>query len=134
MEKYIVTVPLELEIKINKNGSISVVGKLVGVGEKKEKAIVQVSQDFEVDALYQFYIMNIRSTSRLTLGGFKKIQERLKTYSGEELRVAMLNFSRDSWWMQNNSGRGVEWFFNSDKRIDQFLNLDVKETGPVTIK
>ena len=35
-----------------------------------------------------------------------------------------MNFSRDNWWMTHNAHRGVAWFFNSEDRIDQFLNLE----------
>lgn len=77
--------------------------------------------------LYDIYSVNINSKSRLTSSAEKKITTRLKEYSYSELERAIMNFSRDTWWMKNNARRGVAWFFNSENRIDQFLNLEPEE-------
>lgn len=53
----------------------------------------------------------------------KKIFARLKTFTPAELSRAIKNFSNDKWWMEHNSHRGIAWFFNSDDRVEQFLNL-----------
>jgi len=140
-KKRIITVPLELKIKIDNSGNVKVTSKLLtcNVDYTQKNS---VSPNIEIDnsyivvcAIYDHYKNNIKATSRLTNGGIKKIKQRLISYSESELRIAIENFSKNSWWMQNNSGRGVEWFFKSDARIDMFLNLDVKQaTGPITIK
>ena len=77
--------------------------------------------------LYDIYSANINSKSRLTASARKKITSRLKEYSYENLERAIMNFSRDTWWMSNNARRGVAWFFHSENRIDQFLNLESEE-------
>ena len=75
--------------------------------------------------VYSFYKQKINQNSRLTAQGIRKIKTRLKTFNEESLLSAIEKFSQNSWWMDNNSGRGIAWFFNSDDRIDQFLNLEV---------
>ena len=42
------------------------------------------------------------------------------------------NFSQEDWWMENNSHRGLAWFFHSDDRIDQFINLKVNIKKTIT--
>lgn len=66
----------------------------------------------------------VNGRSRATVGASKKIKTRLKVYSEAELIQAIDNFvDEDPWWMKNNGHRGMAWFFHSDDRIDQFLNL-----------
>lgn len=81
-----------------------------------------------IDSIYNNIYMSfkelINKESRLTDSAKTKIKLRLKSYSEEELRRAMTNFSNNQWWMEHNAGRGVAWFFHSDDRIDQFLSLN----------
>ena len=35
----------------------------------------------------------------------------------------VITFSKNSWWMKHNANRGLVWFFNTEDKIDQFLNL-----------
>ena len=79
-----------------------------------------------INNIYIRYKEKINSGSRLTESSRKKIISRLKTFSELELLKAIDNFAGDNWWMENNAHRGVAWFFNSDDRIDQFLNLKGK--------
>ena len=74
--------------------------------------------------IYIAYKEKINSLSRLTDEAKKKIQVRLKTYSEEDLLKAIDNFSKNNWWMEHNSKRGVAWFFHSEDRIDGFMNLE----------
>lgn len=53
-----------------------------------------------------------------------KVIQRLREYSFEELIDAIDRFSGDSWWMEHNSRRPLEWFFHSYERIEQFLQLE----------
>ncbi len=76
-----------------------------------------------LQAIYDHYKKKICSSSRLTEKAKSKIATRLKTFSSDELYKAINNFSDSQWWMDKNSHRGVAWFFHSDDRIDQFLNL-----------
>jgi hypothetical protein len=76
-----------------------------------------------IEEIYSTYQTLINKTSRLVDKAIDKIKTRLKNFTPEELKEAMTNFSKSPWWMEHNSGRGVAWFFNSDERIDQFLNL-----------
>jgi len=77
----------------------------------------------EINQIYSSYKKLINPNSRLTDKGRLKIKTRLKSYSAADLIKAMEKFSKNSWWVEHNAGRGVAWFFNSDDRIDQFLNL-----------
>ena len=99
--------------------------------EKEETTVEQrnAAKQLEVDILdlYTIYSTNINSKSRLTASARKKITSRLKEFSFEELEQAIMNFSRDTWWMLNNARRGVAWFFHTENRIDQFLNLEPEE-------
>lgn len=76
-----------------------------------------------VKNIYNLYKLKINSSSRLLEKSKEKILTRLKSYKEEELTQAIENFAASEWWMENNNGRGVTWFFHSDDRIDQFLNL-----------
>lgn len=55
-----------------------------------------------------------------------KIRARLKTFSEEELLQAVANFAADDWNMNDakNGNRGAGWFFQSDQRIEGFVNLE----------
>jgi len=86
----------------------------------------------EVDQIYSSYKNLINPNSRLTEGARMKIRTRLKTFTAADLLKAMTNFSKDSWWMEHNSSRGVAWFFANDERIDQLINL--KPRGLVSKK
>jgi len=83
-------------------------------------------KNVNIDNIYTFYKEKINQLSGLTSNGKNKIKIRLKGFSEEELRRAIENFAGDKWWMEKNAGRGVAWFFNSDDRIDQFLNIKNK--------
>ncbi len=79
--------------------------------------------------IHSLYQEKIQKNARLTEGAKTKIITRLKSYSEEDLIESIINFSKDSWWMQNNSFRGIQWFFYSDDRIEQFLNLKQKKSS-----
>ena len=79
------------------------------------------------DSIYISFKKLINPNSKLTDKAKIKIKARLKTYSEQELVKAMENFSKDSWWMEHNSNRGVAWFLHTDERIDGLINLKPKE-------
>lgn len=79
-----------------------------------------------IDKIYTLYQGLINKNSRLVDKAVDKIRARLKNFTDEDLLKAIKVFSENTWWMEHNSGRGVAWFFNSDERIDQFLNLEDK--------
>jgi len=83
-----------------------------------------LSANADVQNIFEHFGKIIKSTSRLTQSAKLKITTRLKTFSVEELKTAIDQFSKDEWWVENNSNRGVAWFFHNDDRIDQFLNLE----------
>ena len=90
-----------------------------GKGKKKSQSVVE--------STYSSYKNLINPNSRLTRAARDKIRARLKTYSATDLIKAMTNFSQDSWWVEHNASRGVAWFFHSDDRIDQFINIQPKK-------
>jgi hypothetical protein len=51
------------------------------------------------------------------------ILARLRRFSPEQLERAMDNFAADWWWSQHCASKGTSWFFKSDARIEEFLNL-----------
>ena len=80
-----------------------------------------------INKVYETFKKKINKGSQLTSKAKEKIKIRLKVFSVEELLQAIENFSKDSWWMEHNSNRGVAWFFHTDERIDQLINLKPRE-------
>jgi len=77
----------------------------------------------EIIYIYENFKQFICAESNLTTEGKGKIKMRIKKFGVEKLINALQNFSKDDWQMKNNSTRGVAWFFQSDDKIDQYLNL-----------
>lgn len=77
--------------------------------------------DDRVDELYRHYKARIQPRSRLCPR--KKIAARLKRFSVDELKAGIEHFADSPWWMEHNSDKGAEWFFESDGRSEQFLLL-----------
>lgn len=96
-----------------------------------EKETNKKETNIYIESIKTEFGLKINSGSRLTDKAKEKIKARLKTYTLTELFEAIDKFSRSEWWMEHNSGRGIEWFFRSDDQVDRFLNLKtekVKET------
>ena len=77
----------------------------------------------DVTAAFEAYRTAIQPRARLLPSARDKIKRRLNTYSLSELLQAVGNFAADAWYMQHNAHRGAAWFFHSDDRIEQFMNL-----------
>lgn len=99
------------------------------IRKKDEHNVIQVQDtkkdevsDF-VNKIYAFYKVKINKKSRLIKKAEQKIKARLKEYKLDQLLKAIENFSKDDWWMKHNAHRGVAWFFHSEERVEQFLNL-----------
>jgi hypothetical protein len=58
-----------------------------------------------------------------------QIRTRLKTYSVEELQRGMDRFAADSWYMEHCAWRGGKWYFASNDRAEQFLNMKPRTNG-----
>jgi len=76
-----------------------------------------------IEQIHIAYRDKIQPKSKLLDKAKDKISKRLKLFSVEDMIKAIDNFSQDSWWMENNGDRGIAWFFHSDERIEQFMNL-----------
>lgn len=87
------------------------------VSARRERA----ADNAEAKLLFDYYREKIQPHAR----AFKpeKIRARLKTFSADELRTGIDKFAADPWWMEHNAARGADWFFHSDQRSEQFLNL-----------
>lgn len=81
------------------------------------------TENIHVQEIFQEYISKILPGSRLTNKAKSKIKSRLNEFSIKEIFKGIDNFSKDSWWMDNNAFRGISWFFYSEDRIEQFKNL-----------
>lgn len=92
--------------------------KDAAVGNKEEGITEETMKK-----IYIRYSEKINKNSRLTEEAKRKIKTRLRIFNEGELLQAIDNFSGDKWWMEHNAHRGIAWFFHSDDRIDQFLNL-----------
>lgn len=83
----------------------------------------KILQHMEIRRAFEEHIHTLRGLSSAAV---HNMELRLKTFSVSECVQAILNFSRDSWNMENNGHRSIEWFFHSDSRIETFLNLKPK--------
>jgi len=92
-------------------------GRFQATKKNKEKKNIKKTN------IFSSYKQKINSGSILTDKAKKKIVSRLKIFTEDQLLKAIDNFSKAKWWMENNSSRGIAWFFHSDDRIDQFINL-----------
>lgn len=91
----------------------------------------------KIQKIFEEYIKKILPGSRLTKNARDKIKSRLKEFSVEEILKGINNFSQDEWWMKNNARRGIAWFFHSDDRTEQFLNLiprQIKKTNEIKLR
>ena len=93
---------------------------------------IDIQKDNIYKELLSFFKEKIYNC-RLTDAAKDKIRTRLKTFTKEQLLQAIENFSKDSWWMEHNSRKGMAWFFKSDDRIEQFINMIPKRSREVIV-
>ena len=100
--------------------------------DKRIHTIDNLSIERTIEEVYKYYLKKIfpgtREVSehkipRLTESAKQKILDRLSDFPPGILQRAMNNFSVNEWQMRNNGTRGLKWFFNSEDRIQEFLNL-----------
>ena len=91
--------------------------------EEENQLLMSDNNRADILEIQKHYGSLINPRSRLTEGAKKKIRIRLKNYQVVELKDAIGRFASQEWWMENNAHRGIAWFFASDDRVDQFLNL-----------
>ena len=94
-----------------------------GHGKNGKAKAATPPADRDLDAVTKCYQAQIRSEARLTADARTKIKARLRTYSVSDLETAIARFAGDTWWMENNGGRGMAWFFKNDDRIEQYIGL-----------
>jgi len=103
---------------IKKYYVISNVGKKIEVDKFKiDEAIIKI---------VNVYNIKIQKKAKLTDKAKNKIILRLSEFKFVDIVEAINNFSNDNWWMTNNSHRGIAWFFHTEDRIEQFINLKPK--------
>jgi len=100
---------------------------------KKDVKPVKPIDNSVLIEIYNYYKEKIQPSSRSSEIALPKIKSRLKIYTKEELIKTIDLFSKDWWYMENNSTRGATWFFNSDARTEKFLGIvpRSKEKGGV---
>ena len=76
-----------------------------------------------VEDIYSAYKKKINKDARLTAQAKAKIVTRLKEFSFEELLTAIDKFSNNVWRMENNSSKGMVWFFSSEEKVSTWLSL-----------
>lgn len=96
----------------------------------EEKRIEKKRIEENINILYELYISKIQPRAKLLDVGKQKVRSRLKIFSVDELKRAIDHFSADQWWMEHNGNKGFAWFFNSDGRIEQFINLKPRPGKP----
>jgi len=91
--------------------------------KKKEKK----TENPNIQRIYEHYKEKIAPKARLTPDSKRKIVTRLKEFSADEIEKAIDNFSKDSWWMENCGWRGIRWFFHSQDRVLQFVEMKPRQ-------
>lgn len=72
---------------------------------------------------------------RITLTRTKKLKERLKVFSFDQIEKALENMSLDSFYSGNNDrnwSANPEFLIRSDEQVDNFLNKEVKKRSNVS--
>jgi len=79
----------------------------------------------DIHSIFEHYKATISPKARLTEQAKTKIRSRLEDFEVDLLKEAIDRFvvGEDGWWMDNNSHRGLKWFFGSEDRIAGFLEL-----------
>ncbi|MFA5395017.1 MAG: hypothetical protein WC346_03260 [Methanogenium sp.] len=101
--------------------------KIKKQSEKQDVLELKKEEAQKIQTIYEAYVGKILPGSRLTATAKAKISTRLKEFSIEEILQGIDNFSKDSWWMENNAKRGITWFFYSEDRTEQFKNLTPRQ-------
>jgi len=91
--------------------------------QKQAPDTPKAPESADVTAAFEAYRTAIQPKARFLPAARDKIKRRLQTYTIDELLQAVSNFAADAWWMQHNAHRGAAWFYHSDDRIEQFINL-----------
>ena len=125
---YVRITPKALETRFSHKQSTSVAQPGIDLSHKQSRLDnhihnIIINNNRYVKEIFSFYKGKVNSNSRLTSGARDKLKTRLNTYTPQEILRAIDNFSKDEWWMENNKHRGIAWFFHSDDRIEQFLNM-----------
>lgn len=93
------------------------------LAEKPEPDAPKQPESPDVTAAFEAYRQAIQPRARFLPSARDKIKRRLDTYTLPELLQAVANFAADAWYMANNAHRGAAWFYHSDDRIEQYINL-----------
>lgn len=80
------------------------------------------------DDVFAHYRAHVNQNARMSAR--KEITARLERWTPTELKTAIDHFARHSWWMQQHGHEPASWFFKSDERIEQFLNLPPENRPP----
>lgn len=87
----------------------------------------------EISNIYAFFKEKINPDARLTEKAKTHIKSRLKVYSEDELKHALLNFTSSKWWVERNGKRELAWFFDSDDKIERLKGIQPDRSAGVTI-
>jgi hypothetical protein len=98
----------------------------IGTTHRNDPIDIPAMSDERV--VFDYYREKVQPAAKLC--PTEKIRTRLKTFSVAELKRGVDNFAADAWWMENNGARGAAWFFHSDVRSEQFLNLTPRASTP----
>ena len=76
-----------------------------------------------------YYREKIFSGVRCSDYAKRQIATRLQKdgFTLDELKTAILNFSKDGFCMAENRRRGMGWFFRYEDRVEGFINMEPKE-------
>lgn len=89
--------------------------------------------DSQVQTIFLYYCKHINANVRLTPNAREKIELRLKEFGTAELKKAIDKFSSDEWRMENNSDKGLQWFFKGEEQVAKWLQLKATKNGNSSI-
>jgi hypothetical protein len=81
------------------------------------------AENATVAELVEHYRGRIQSGAKLTDKARKKVALRLKEFTLDQLKSGVDKFSQDGFSMENNSQRGIAWWFHSEDRVLGYINM-----------
>lgn len=78
------------------------------------------------ERLFSFFKNTLNQDVKLTEASEQKIEDRLKSFTLEDLKTAVQNFAAHDWYFENHGHRSPAWFFATDDRVQEFINLKPK--------
>ena len=114
------------DLECRKITRFEAIEKIEKITRKKEIGQIDESLKEKIREIASFYASKIHNIRNITDAASHNISLRLRSFSVDECKMAIDNFSRDAWNMSNNGHRGLEWFFHKDERVETYMRMRPK--------